>query len=429
MTERDDLVAYVGIDWADRQHAVCLHVAGSSRCETMLLEQSPEAIDSWATSLRERFGGQPVGVCLEQSKGALLWALLKYDFLVIYPINPKQLARYREAIAPSGAKDDPSDAELLAEFLAKHRQQLTAWQPDDEQTRLLRMLCEDRRALVDERTKLVNRLKSRLKQYFPQALNLLSDLRTDLACDFLSQWSSLEELQAAEPDEVRTMVRGYSSNHRKLLAGLETIAQQQPLVTDRAVVESCRMSVRALAAQMRTVLEAIRRFDGRIAELMQRHADAPIFRSFPGAGAALAPRLLAAFGSDRDRLSDARQMQELSGTAPVTRRSGRTQQVLRRWACNKFLKQTFHEFASISLQFSPWARAYYRLQRERGKRHHAAVRALAFKWIRILHRCWQDRTQYDELAYFQRLQANASPLLQHITKLPRLHESQHPHNP
>ena len=125
----------------------------------------------------------------------------------------------------------------------------------------------------------------------------------------------------------------------------------------------------------------------------------------------MAPRLLAAFGTDRERFKSAADMQSLSGTAPVTRASGKTRAVLRRWACNKFLLQTFHEFAQHSMGRSAWAKTYYDQARRKGKRHHAAVRALAFKWIRILHRCWQNRTLYNEALYFQQLQRKGSRLV------------------
>ncbi len=144
---------------------------------------------------------------------------------------------------------------------------------------------------------------------------------------------------------------------------------------------------------------------------MDEHADAEIFRSFPGAGPALAPRLLAAFGADRQRLESAGQAQAYCGIAPVMVRSGRTCQVRRRWACNTFLRRTFHEFAGLSLRKSAWAKAYYDQMRSRGAKHQAAVRSLAFKWIRILFRCWQTRTLYNEVHYFQQLYRKQSPLL------------------
>ncbi len=70
-------------------------------------------------------------VCLEQSRAPLIYALLKYDFLVLYPINPKTLAKYREAFSPSGAKDDPTDTDYLLDILIHHRDRLKVWLPDD----------------------------------------------------------------------------------------------------------------------------------------------------------------------------------------------------------------------------------------------------------------------------------------------------------
>ena len=140
------------------------------------------------------------------------------------------------------------------------------------------------------------------------------------------------------------------------------------------------------------------------------HPDFFIFQSLPGAGAALAPPLLAALGSQRDRYASAEEVQKYSGIAPVTERSGEKKWVHFRWACPKFLRQSFHEWAGHSTAQSVWARAYYQQQRQRGKDHHAAVRALAFKWIRIVFRCWQERAAYDENRYLAALAKRGSPL-------------------
>ena len=140
------------------------------------------------------------------------------------------------------------------------------------------------------------------------------------------------------------------------------------------------------------------------------HPDQAIFTSFPGAGAALAPRLLAAWGTDRQRYESAQDMECLSGAAPVTNQSGKKCWVHWRLACPKFLRQTFHEFAGQSILWSPWARAYYQQMRQRGLDHHPAVRSLAFKWIRILYRCWKDHTLYDEAHYQKALERRGSPL-------------------
>ena len=409
--------AFVAFDWADQEHAGALTLTHGGKVEAFSLKQTPEAIDEWAAALRTRCGGQPVAVALEQSKGALIYALLKYEFLVLYPINPKQLARFREVLGSSGAKDDPTDASLLLELLLKHREHLRPWRPDDATTRLLGQLAEDRRALIADRTQLTNRLKSRLKQYFPLALEVLGELDTELAARFLLRWNSLEELQREDPQEVAAFYRVMHCHHPHLIEErLKKIAQAVPLVNDSAIIASGKRLVEAVAAQLLALVEPLKQYELQISALMAQHSDAKIFQSFPGAGDALAPRLLTAFGTDRARIETADQMQCLSGIAPVTVRSGKSCHVHRRWACNKYLRQTFHEFALHSLPRSVWAKAYYDMLRARGSHHHAAVRALAFKWIRILHRCWKTRTLYNEILYLQQLQKKNSPILKFIAE-------------
>ena len=129
--------------------------------------------------------------------------------------------------------------------------------------------------------------------------------------------------------------------------------------------------------------------------------------SFPGVGQALAPRLIAALGTQRERFADAASIQSYSGIAPVREASGRREWVHARWACPKFIKQTFQEWAQHSLAHCSWARAHYNRQRASGHGHQAAVRSVAFKWIRILFRCWKDRTLYDDARYTAQL-ANRS---------------------
>ena len=170
------------------------------------------------------------------------------------------------------------------------------------------------------------------------------------------------------------------------------------------------MKVDTLTQQIPLLTQAIERYDQKIAALFDQHDDSTLFGSFPGAGPALAPRLLAAFGSNRDRFECASQLQELSGIAPVTEKSGQGIWIHCRLACSRFLRQTFHEFAGCSIVQSDWARACYDQLRKRGKSHHAALRALAFKWIRIMFRCWKDRKPYNEAVYLKSLQFRRSPL-------------------
>jgi len=183
-----------------------------------------------------------------------------------------------------------------------------------------------------------------------------------------------------------------------------------PAIRDRAVIEAKSTVVKVMVRVIRSLLEGIANLDEKIEEAAAAHPDFFIFNSLPGAGAALAPRLLAAFGSQRERYGSAGEVQTYSGIAPVMERSGKKKWVHCRVACPKFLRQSFHEWAGHSIANSVWARSYYQQLRSRGKGHHAAVRALAFKWIRILFRCWKDGVAYDESKYLAALARRSSPL-------------------
>ena len=159
------------------------------------------------------------------------------------------------------------------------------------------------------------------------------------------------------------------------------------------------------------MLKAIKRFDIEIESVAKQHKDYALFTALPGAGPSLAPRLLVAFGEQRERYNSAADIQKYSGIAPVTERSGKKHWVHWRWQCPTFLRQTFVEWAAQTINKSFWAGEYYRQQRVKGSMHQAAVRSLAFKWIRILFRCWQTQTSYDEVVYLKALERRGSPLL------------------
>ena len=416
MQNDQDVAVYIGLDWGDRAHAVQLQPAAGGPVEQLTLEQRPHVLHGWVAQLRERFGGRPVGIAIEQRRGAVIHALMQYEFLVLYPVNPKALARYREAFHPSGAKDDPTDAALLLDLLRKHRDQLRPWHPDTVTARTLQLLCEHRRKLVNLRGGLTNRITSLLKQYFPQALDWVGALDSRQACDFLAKWPTLAAVQRTRPATVRRFYQQHNCRRASAIeARLDEMATAQPLTTDPAIVDTLSLVVQSYAAQLRPLLEAIDTFDTQIATVFAAHPDQELFVSFPGAGAVGAPRLAAAFGTVRSRWDTATELQSHVGIAPVTERSGKALWVHHRLACPKFLKQTFHEYADQSIRFSAWARAYYDQQRGRGNDHHAALQSLAFKWMRILFRCWQDRTPYDEAKYLNALRRHGSPLAERLT--------------
>ncbi len=356
-------------------------------------------------------------MCLELNKGPLVSALRQYKYLVLFPVNPATLAKYREAFTPSHAKDDPTDAELQLELLLKHRDKLQPLNPQSATMHALAQLVEHRRRLVGDKVRLTNRLTSTLKNYFPHALQWFEDQDTILFCDFLAQWSTLKAAQLARR---ATLERFFRAHHVRYVNVIDTriqaIKSATPLTTDEGVIAPHALLVQALVAQLRGILQAIADFDHAIAQRAQSHPDFPLFAALPGAGAVFAPRLLVAFGEQRERYSSADELQTYAGMAPVTERSGNKTWVHWRLQCPTFLRHTFVEWAGESIRHSFWARAYYQQQRDKGTSHQAAVRALAFKWIRILFRCWQHRTPYDESVYLNALQHRGSPLIHNLAR-------------
>ena len=416
---QQEYAVLIGIDWADQKHDLWLYEQGSGKQSHNVIKHTPEALAEWIAQLRTSYQGRPVAISLEQSRGALIHALLGHEFMHLYPINPSTLAKYREAFSPSRAKDDPTDAKLLMELLLKHREKFKMWKPDDENTRMLSMLNEERRKCVNWRTKLILRLQALLKGYYPQALELLSgNLASQLACDFIEKWPALDALKRARPQTVRAFYYGHNYRRGDLIEkNIGKISVAVALTEDKAIVTASTITAQTLVRQIRVTNAAIEKYSKEIKALYDKHPDAFIFESLPGSGAAMGPRLLSAMGSNRDRYENATDIQTYSGIAPVTERSGKREWIHWRWACPKFERQSFHEFANCSRRLSLWAQAHYQLQRERGKKHHAAIRSLAFKWQRIIFRCWKDRKPYDEALYIQALKASGSPLWPRIQAL------------
>jgi transposase len=296
--------AFVGIDWADARHDGCLQAAGSAPRACFQLEHTPEAIDAWGTTRRTRFHGQPVAICLERNKGPLVSALRTYDFLVLFPITPLMLARYREAFTPSRAKDDPTDAALQLALLRTHRDTLQPRQPQSPTMRALAQLVEHRRRVGGDTVRSTNRLPSTLKTSFPQVLLWFQDKDTALFCDFLSRWPTLKAAPLARRATLATFFRAHHVRYAAVSAQrIQAIKAATPLTTDEGIIAPHALLVQALVAQLRVTLQAS-------AQRAQSHPDVPRFQALPGAGPVFAPRLLVACGAQRARSAAAAELQQ-----------------------------------------------------------------------------------------------------------------------
>lgn len=407
-----DATIRVGIDWADKKHDFCYQIEGDDKIHRGTFAHGAVQIDTWVQRLRKKNPEGKIEICLEQSKGALVFALMKYDFIVLYPFNPKSLARYRETWAPSRAKDDPVDAEYLLEIVLKHRSRLSAWMPEPADVRLLQRLVDQRQKLVYDLKRQGNRLTNLLKEYFPLVLELFPKIYKNIVADFLLQFPTLEIAKRASDTDLLQFFRGHSSfatstNKRRI--GLNRAAAA--LTTDSAVIESNSMLAQAISRSIKVFNASIEAFEERISKLYAKQPDRKLFDSLPSSGEITGPKLFAAFGSDRSRFETAHDYQCFSGIAPVVERSGDSCWIHWRLFRPKHISQPFIDFAFLSLRTSFWAEAFYASQRANGKSHNKAIRALAFKWQRIIFAMWKSKTPYNEARYLKALNASGSHLV------------------
>jgi transposase len=203
MNRQENMVAWVGLDWADEGHQMCEYDVQTGSKQHYAVMHSAESLQEWVNQLRIRYGGKRVAIVLEQTRGGLIHALMSTDFIKIYPVNPQSLAKFRKALYPSGAKSDPADAELLEEMVRQNPERFRSWMPGDEPTRRLQLLTEGRRKFVEDMTALTNQVTSALKTYYPQALDWAGELASEQACAFLEKWPTLTDLQKSRAFRLR----------------------------------------------------------------------------------------------------------------------------------------------------------------------------------------------------------------------------------
>jgi len=396
---KNEIGLWIGLDWADQKHdAYVVDAKGQGQHETF--DQKVEAIESWLAEKQQQAQGKKIAILIEKSSNGIFHALMLREEVILYPINPKQFAKYRESYQNAGSKDDKSDARLMARMLCERHSVLQRLTVDDEQTRLLNQLCRNRRKLVDQRVKCEVRLKSHLKASFPLLLEL--GVGNHIIIALLKRWPDPRKIKRANTATLTAVLHEAGvRKETKTQSLIRQIRQSKLLTSDAAIHNAMAIMFKAQCRMIGELNKAIQQFDGEIEKAMKAHQDAALFTPLPGAGKALAPRILAAFGSDRQRYKNADEVAALTGIAPVTVQSGKSLHVKRRYACSNFLRQTFHEFAGYARIWCPWSKAYYQMQRNRGMKHHAALRKLAHRWIRILFRVWSNRTAYDQQKYIQ----------------------------
>ncbi len=386
---------YLGIDWADREHAVWVEDEQGTKVGARTVPHTPEGFAAWGRWLDEqRAAGVELWAGIERPDGRVVDFLLDRG-VVVYPINPKALDRARDRFRMSHAKDDPFDARVAASFVRTDHAHLRPLQPSSPAAQELKLLTQDYERLVRQQTRLLNQLTVTLKEYYPRGLELWEDLTTERARAFLAAWPTPEAAGRLAPAPWRRFARTHRLGPEDAAARWEILRRPQLPVPAHVVRAKARL-LGALLAQLEPTLGAVAAYRKAIAAFFAMLPVAEVATTLPAGHGVTVPQLWAALGDAPGRWASWQHLQGHAGAVPVTVRSGKSKIVGFRYACNKRLRAALHQFALSSLQHSEWARAYYDRQRARGHRHNHALRALGAKWLKIIFVMWRDHVPYDE---------------------------------
>jgi transposase len=384
-----------GIDWASEEHAVCVLDDDGRVLDRFTVAHSADGFDRLTARLARRGDPAATPVAIERPDGRLVDRLLEAGHPVV-PVKSNAVKAWREAEVPSGAKSDPGDAEVIADYLRCRRGRLRELRPFGAETRALRAVVRARTDLVDQRVAAANQLAAALDAFWPGAKAVFADVWSPIALDFLERYPT--PASAARLGEARMAAfltkHGYSG--RRPAAELVQRLRAAPAgVGPGPEAEARRDAVLAMVRVLRALGQAIKDLDRSIAAHLDEHPDARVFRSLPRSGTVNAAQMLAEWGDCREAFDGPEAVSALCGAAPVTKRSGKHEAVHFRWACNKRFRQAMCTFADNSRRASPWAQSVYQAALDRGCDHPHAVRVLARAWIRVIYRCWADGTPYD----------------------------------
>jgi transposase len=393
---------YVGIDWANEKHDICILDAAGTVVKQFTIVHSLAGFQQLERQVLKR-GVEQVQLNIERSDGLLVDWIMAHGWAL--HVTPTVVVARRR---PRRAKSDVSDAFLLAYLLRLRDPDCRLLTRSSPTVLHLRELVRALDNTLEEQRRLGNRLRYILLQYFPSALKLFTRIEHLITLAFLDQFPTQAATRGLTPVTLKWFLKknGYHF-YSRIPHILQTLQAPMPCAT---VPEGYVAQVRVLTPLLRQIHHTIHQLEKDIAAVLSTHPEADWWRSLPGAhGTLTAARMLAWVGDDRSRFPSPQTLQAIAGTAPVTRRSGKSRAVEFRRACSHPLRKAADDFARQSMRHSDWARAYLNAQVARGHSRARAFRALANRWMKIIWTLWQRRDTYDEAIHAANRAPHANP--------------------
>jgi transposase len=402
---------YMGIDWSTKKHDIVLLNEAGAIIARLTIPHQVEGFEQIETT-RQQLGVRPTDclVGMETAHNILIDYLWGHGYEQLFVIPPSVVNSSRGRYGSSGARSDQKDAQLLADILRTDRARLQPWRPDSLLTRQIRAKA----SLIHHLTKSVIRTSQRLRavliRYYPAALELFGGLTAQITLAFLLEYPTPQAAAELSYQAFTDFMTGRRYPYCKWPKQFVRLQRPQPQAS-RDTVQVFQTEMLLLAAQLLDLVRTNNAQKRELTHLFNQHPDNEIFASLPGAGALLAPSLLAKFGDDRERFPQPSSLQALAGTCPVTDASGKRRRVYFRRACDKEFRHIAQQWARSSLAKSVWANAYWLHVRPRVGYDNDAYRRLANRWLAIAWKLWQTRQPYDEAYHLQQRALRSKPQL------------------
>jgi transposase len=385
----------VGLDWGEATHTVCVVDEAGAVHQQFEVGHSADGI----AELRNKLAtlGKPceLPIAIERPSGLLVDVLVEAGHPVV-PIHPNAVKASRPRYRASGARNDRSDAYLLADLLRTDVHRFAPLRPQSDAIRALRALVRGRDDLVATRVQLANQLRATLDRFWPGAAAIFAEIDIPIALAFIDRYPTPHSAVRLGEKRLASFLAQHCYSGRRTPAELLRRLYAAPTgLCGQDEEEASGEIVRALVATLERLVSQIARLSARIKHAVASLPEGRVVMSFPRAGHICAAQITAELGCVRERFPTADALAMEAGCAPVTRQSGKSRCVVFRWACNRRLRAAVTCLADNSRHASPWAQNLYRRARDRGCDHPHAIRILARAWLRVLWRAWQDNRFYD----------------------------------
>jgi transposase len=389
---------FVGHDWAEAHHDVFVQDEHGRKLGGGRLPEGIEGVARFHAMVADHVDEPAeVIVATETDRGLFVGSLVAAGYTVL-AVNPLSTSRYRERHSTSGAKSDPGDAKVLAELARTDSHNHRPVAGDSELVESIKVLTRGHQNLIWTRQRQINQLRSTLREFYPAALEAFPELANSDALAVLAVAPTPSLGRQLSISKIASALRrgGRQRRVEERSVEIQAALRSEQLAAPSQVSEAMGQVVKALVAVAGELTVQIAVLKAELADRFDEHPAAKVIRSLPGLGMVLGARVLAEFGDDPNRYTDAKSRKNYAGTSPITRASGRSHVVLARYARNRRLADACYLWAFAVLSASPGARVFYDQRRARGDTHSRALRALANRLVGILHGCLTHGTPYDE---------------------------------